>query len=94
MDPIKLAGAITAGGAALGVIVWVMRGGWRMARRVQDIHGDLMGEPARPGVAARPGVMERMERVETALAQHIEQHPPAPPVTVNVNPPVPASAGD
>ncbi|MEI3845307.1 MULTISPECIES: hypothetical protein [unclassified Microbacterium] len=50
--------------AAIGVIVWV---GFKVAPFVLKlVHfiDDVAGEPARPGVDARPGLMERLQAVE------------------------------
>lgn len=33
---------------------------WRIGRRTKQMYGDWQGEPARPGIEARPGVMERL----------------------------------
>lgn len=33
-------------------------------RKVNDLIDDLIGEPARPGVSRRPGVMERLDNIE------------------------------
>lgn len=50
--------------AAIGVLVWV---GFKVAPFVLKlVHfiDDVAGEPARPGVDARPGLMERLQMVE------------------------------
>lgn len=44
---------------------------WKVApilRRLSHLVDDLMGEPARPGVAARPGVVERLSTLEDDVA--------------------------
>ncbi len=53
-----------------GVIVFVWKV-WpilnavkRVAERVKDMLDDWFGEPARPGVPERPGVMVRLDRLE------------------------------
>ena len=62
------------GGAVLNV-VWFLAGttvtgvatAWKVApvmRRLSHLVDDLIGEPARTGVAARPGVMERLAQLE------------------------------
>jgi len=67
------AGAVAAWvGAAVAVltlagIVWPT--GARIARRIDEVVDDWHGESARPGVPARPGVMERLERIEGATAR-------------------------
>lgn len=45
-------------GATLG------RWTWRLTRRLIHLLDDLQGEEPRPGVPARPGLMERMHAIE------------------------------
>ncbi|MFB7496109.1 hypothetical protein ACFC09_15680 [Streptomyces sp. NPDC056161] len=55
-----------AGGLATGV--WrIARGGARLGRRVDEFIDDWQGEPSRPGVPARLGVMERMVGLESRM---------------------------
>ena len=37
---------------------------WPVLKKWSDLADDLLGEKARPGVPARPGLMERMQSVE------------------------------
>lgn len=60
--------AAAAAVTALGVLWRAVRGLRRFGRRVEDFLGDWFGEPERPGVAAKPGVMARLENVETDMA--------------------------
>lgn len=70
-DPILQAGAIA--GALLAVagllalagraVSWVLR----TVRRLGEFLEDWNGEAARPGVAGRLGVMERLDRIEARL---------------------------
>ncbi|PRX90815.1 hypothetical protein [Allonocardiopsis opalescens] len=53
--------ALLAGLAAVGGLTWAA-GRW--LRRAGHLIDDLLGEPARPGVDARPGLMERVQRIE------------------------------
>lgn len=49
---------------------------WRLARRIDHLvvlTRDIMGEPARAGVEARPGVMERMAGQDSSLAEIAER---------------------
>lgn len=40
----------------------------RISRNTRQMADDWKGEPARPGVAARPGVMQRLFTIEQQLA--------------------------
>jgi hypothetical protein len=55
---VAVAVSATVGAAFL---LWVGRRVGQIARGVTAARSDLLGEPARPGVAARPGVMERLQ---------------------------------
>jgi hypothetical protein len=54
--------------AAVGVILvpaaWCARWAWKLMMRTRDFLDDWAGSPARHGVNARPGMMERLQRVE------------------------------
>lgn len=67
VDPVDLIVRIGAVLTALTIIGVAARVIGRMARRVGDIHDDWRGEPARPGVEARPGVMERLKTIEEEM---------------------------
>lgn len=41
---------------------------WPLWHKADAVLSDLLGEDARPGVARRPGVMERLASVETAVS--------------------------
>ena len=62
----SFAGAAAAIGGACALI-------WRRFRGIAHLLDDLLGEPARAGVPARPGVMERLAnqevRVESIASQ-------------------------
>lgn len=55
--------------AIVGVLVFIWRKVWPYARRISHFLDDFIGEEARPGVPARPGVMERLQNHELALAE-------------------------
>lgn len=58
--------AALAGAAAL---IWRgVRGIRRIAERIDDFADDWAGTPGRPGVPARKGVMERLDRIEERIA--------------------------
>lgn len=50
--------------AALALVVLVVVKIWPLLRKLGHFLDDVAGEPARPGVAARPGLMERLARIE------------------------------
>lgn len=54
--------------AALGVILGFGRSLWRLARKINKTLDDWAGEPARPGVPERPGVMSRLASIETSTS--------------------------
>ncbi len=54
---------VTALGVALRKMVWPT------LSKLKDFADDVTGEPGRPGVAARPGLMERMSAVECMAQQ-------------------------
>lgn len=59
-------------GAFLGVAsvgLFALRWLYRLVHAAEAIHGDFMGEPARPGVPERPGVMVRMKSAEDWLKE-------------------------
>jgi hypothetical protein len=58
------AGAIAASVVALGTVARVL---YKILRRVTDLADDLLGEPARPGVPARPALSVRVASMETAV---------------------------
>ena len=50
--------------AAAAVLVWVGVKIFPFLRKITHFIDDVAGEPARPGVDARPGLMERLSVVE------------------------------
>jgi hypothetical protein len=51
--------------AGLATMVWrLVRPLRRVARKVDEFMDDWNGVPARRGVSARPGVMERLDQIE------------------------------
>ena len=51
-------------GALTGFAVWLRK----LMRRLDNLLEDWNGSEARPGVPRRPGVMERLEKIETDVA--------------------------
>lgn len=68
--------AAVAIAAALGLLWRMARGVRRIVVRVDEFVDDWTGIPSRPGVAGRPGVMERLDGIEERIAcvEH-ELHP-------------------
>jgi hypothetical protein len=55
--------------ALIGGISYLIHVGRRVSRTSRVMFRDWEGEPARPGVKRRPGVMERIEAVEEGIAE-------------------------
>jgi len=49
------------------VVVGLIKKVWPLLRKMGDFLDDVAGEPARPGVPARAGLMERVQRIEYEL---------------------------
>lgn len=65
---------VTLGQVALvaGLVTVVVGGvmkAWPWLSRFKDFMDDLMGEPARPGVEARPGVVESVSRLSKEMME-------------------------
>lgn len=60
---------VLAGAVALGSR-YVVRAMTRLGDRWENIQRDLYGEPARLGVPAVPGGLERLGKAEAAVAAH------------------------
>lgn len=67
VDPLTIAGALATLAAGCAGAIWLGRVVARTGRAVVDMHDDWKGEPARPGVRGRLGVMERLDRIEKEL---------------------------
>lgn len=63
MDAVAI-GALTALGALLTALSGLAYKVWPVARKLNHFVDDVAGEKARPGVPARPGLMERMCNLE------------------------------
>ncbi len=57
---------LVAGLTALG---WLVTKAWRGLRSIGHLVDDLRGEPARPGVPERPGIMTRLAALEADTAR-------------------------
>jgi len=56
-------------GGNVAVVVALLRKAWPVLRRLRDLLDDWNGEPARPGVPPRSGVMVRLESIEKRTEQ-------------------------
>jgi len=56
------AGLLTA---IMGIVLWMSR----QMHRVSQMLDDWRGTEPRPGVPRRPGVMERLEKIETDVSE-------------------------
>lgn len=68
MDPL----VITAAGVVIvlaGLAGWLLVKAWPALRKFAWFVDDMTGEPARPGVKARPGMSERMATLEAGMAE-------------------------
>lgn len=69
VDTVLVWGGALSLTAGLLTLAWRgIRGGVRLGRRVDEFIDDWRGEPSRPGVPERPGVMVRMAGMEDRLA--------------------------
>lgn len=81
VDPLVLLAILGTVGAGAYELIKSMR---RMTKKFDQFSEDWNGTDARPGVPARPGVMERLSRIELhqvdqaaetkALAARMERH--------------------
>lgn len=51
----------------IALVVGVVRKLWPLLKKLTDFLDDVAGEDARPGVPARAGLMERVQRIEHEL---------------------------
>ena len=51
---------------AIPVAVWFVKKAFPKLRQISHLVDDFVGAEARPGVPARPGIMERLQTIEAA----------------------------
>jgi hypothetical protein len=73
VNPAWVAALVAFAGLILGVLGWLLRGVWRLFRRGDQFLEDWNGIAADPGHERRPGVMERLVRLEHNMADIQEQ---------------------
>lgn len=71
MDLTTAAGAIATAATATAGVVYLSRGAWRTGRRIVQAVDDILGDPADD---ARPGVVKRLDRIESQLGDHLAAH--------------------
>ncbi|MFE2541679.1 hypothetical protein [Actinacidiphila glaucinigra] len=77
VDAIFWWGAVTAAVAGSCAVVWkIVRWAVLLGRRINQFIDDFYGEQARPGLPARPGLLERVSGVEKMLAGVVHELPP------------------
>lgn len=47
-----------------GALAWAIKVAWPVARKLSHFVDDVVGEPDRPGVPGRPGLMVRVAHIE------------------------------
>jgi hypothetical protein len=76
MDPAWLTALVALVVAVFGFLAWGARWAWRILRSVSRFLDDYAGQPARDGMAARPGFMARLSSAEEALAHVVAETKP------------------
>lgn len=64
VDTATVIGGLSAGGAAAGGFAVYMR---RFRREQNDVRNVVLGEEARPGIPARPGVLQAISELHSAV---------------------------
>lgn len=54
----------TAFTLVIGAIIWLVKVAWPFVRKLSHFVDDVAGEPDRPGVPGRPGLMVRVAHIE------------------------------
>lgn len=65
MDPGWIVAAVSLATLVLGAVGWLGRKVWHALVRLMRFLDDFYGEPGAPGRPERPGVMMRLQRLET-----------------------------
>ena len=68
--------ALALATAVFGCVAWTVRWAWKIMKRFIRLLDDFLGEPARDGMEARPGVMARLASAEVLLADVLAETRP------------------
>ena len=75
-NPAWVTAAIALGTVVVTGIGFCVRWFFRLLMRIVRLVDDYLGEPAREGVEARPGVMARIQSVEKSVAHVVAETSP------------------
>ena len=67
--PAWISALVALGTLSLAVLTVLLGKGWRVVTRTTHLLDDMLGEPARPGVPERPGVMQRLQSLTDDIAR-------------------------
>lgn len=73
MEAYIIIGCIAAFTGVVAFLATIGRQVWSFLRQVAHFLADWFGEEGRPGVAARPGVMERLDSQDKVLSTHTQE---------------------
>lgn len=73
MDPGWVTAAIALATVLVAVLAWMARWAWKLGRKAWQFIADWEGIPAMHGRPARPGVIERLEKLEATTIGISEQ---------------------
>lgn len=85
-----LAGKLVALAAGLAATAWLVRGGWRTFKKIDKIWAALQFVEKEMKPNGGKSLRDTVDRLETSLASHLNEHAKAP-VQVNVAVPPPSS---
>jgi hypothetical protein len=65
MDPAWIVAAVSLATVIAGIMAWLIRGSWRLAREFLSFMEEWKGVPTVHGRPARPGVLDRLSSLES-----------------------------
>ena len=69
MDPAWITALTALAVAVIGFAAWAGRYAWQVMRRTTRFLDDYFGDPGHDGLAAKPGVMARLQSVEELVTK-------------------------